>query len=175
MIRIECKNAPRRNRAFIRSMPAAEKASFPSGAKPLPQYARHRRHLYGESPEWGLASAVDRPWKRRFLGFSFLPDREATIRLAPKTVERFKSRIRELTSGTRPVSMDQRIRELNQYMVGWIGHFRLASAKTHCTTFDQWIRRRLRMCLWKQWKRVRTRQRVTPGVECAGILRPYHG
>ena len=104
-------------------------------------------------------SAVDRLWKRRFLGFSFLSDREATIRLAPKTVERFKSRIRELTSRTRPVSREQRIRELNQYMVGWIGHFRLASAKTHCTTFDQWIRRRLRMCLWKQWKRVRTRQR----------------
>ena len=43
--------------------------------------------------------------------------------------------------------------------MGWLGYFRLASAKTHCEQFDQWIRRWLRMCLWKQWKRVRTRIR----------------
>lgn len=104
-------------------------------------------------------SAVDRPWKRKFLGFSFLPDREATIRLAPKTVERFKERVRAITSRTRPVTMEQRIRELNRYITGWVGYFRIAAAKSHCETLDQWIRRRLRMCLWKQWKRIRTRYR----------------
>jgi len=104
-------------------------------------------------------SAVDRPWKRKFLGFSFLPDREATIRLAPKTVERFKERVRTITSRTRPVTMEQRIRELNRYITGWVGYFRIAAAKSHCETLDQWIRRRLRMCLWKQWKRIRTRYR----------------
>src|SRR6185312_7528124 len=46
-----------------------------------------------------------------------------------------------------------------RYLMGWIGYFRIASAKSHCERFDQWIRRRLRMCLWKQWKRVRTRIR----------------
>ncbi|HEY8529832.1 MAG TPA: group II intron maturase-specific domain-containing protein, partial [Paenibacillaceae bacterium] len=97
--------------------------------------------------------------KRKFLGFSFLPDREATIRLAPKTVERFKERVRAITSRTRSVSMEQRIRELNRYTTGWVGYFRIAAAKSHCETLDQWIRRRLRMCLWKQWKRVRTRYR----------------
>lgn len=104
-------------------------------------------------------SAVDRPWNRKFLGFSFLKDRKATIRLAPQTISRFKEKIRELTSRTRPVSMESRITMLNRYLVGWIGYFRLASAKKHCEKFDQWIRRRLRMCLWKQWKRVRTRIR----------------
>ncbi|MEF3305449.1 group II intron reverse transcriptase/maturase [Paenibacillus sp. GYB003] len=104
-------------------------------------------------------SAVDRPWNRKFLGFSFLSNKQATIRLAPKTISRFKEKIRELTNRTKPVPMEERIRRLNQYMLGWIGYFRLASAKKHCQSFDQWIRRRLRMCLWKQWKRVRTRLR----------------
>lgn len=104
-------------------------------------------------------SAVDRPWNRKFLGFSFLSNKQATIRLAPKTISHFMEKIRELTDRTRPIPMEERIQRLNRYMLGWIGYFRLASAKTHCQTFDQWIRRRLRMCLWKQWKRVRTRIR----------------
>ena len=54
-------------------------------------------------------SAVDRPWKRKFLGFSFLTNREATIRLAPKTLKRFKERIREITSRTKAISMEERI------------------------------------------------------------------
>lgn len=104
-------------------------------------------------------SAVDRPWNRKFLGFSFLSNRQATIRLAPKTIERFKEKIREITSRTRPMSMSERILKLNQYLMGWIGYFKLSSAKSHCERLDAWIRRRLRMCLWKQWKRVRTRIR----------------
>ncbi|MCZ8517411.1 group II intron reverse transcriptase/maturase [Paenibacillus filicis] len=104
-------------------------------------------------------SAVDRPWNRKFLGFSFLSNKQATVRLAPKTISRFKEKIRELTNRTRSMSMEDRITRLNRYLMGWIGYFRLASAKKHCEKFDGWIRRRLRMCLWKQWKRVRTRIR----------------
>jgi group II intron reverse transcriptase/maturase len=104
-------------------------------------------------------SAVDRPWNRKFLGFSFLSDKKATIRLAPQSLSRVKEKVRELTDRTRSVSMESRITKLNQYLIGWIGYFRLASVKGHCEKLDQWIRRRLRMCLWKQWKRVRTRIR----------------
>ncbi|NOU63242.1 transcription elongation factor GreAB [Paenibacillus sp. LMG 31461] len=104
-------------------------------------------------------SAVDRPWKRKFLGFSFLSDKKATIRIASQTLSRFKEKVRELTNRTRSMSMENRIMQLNRYLIGWIGYFKLASAKNHCGKFDQWIRRRLRMCLWKQWKRVRTRIR----------------
>lgn len=104
-------------------------------------------------------SAVARPWNRKFLGFSFTNHKQATIRLAPKTVERFKDKIRELTDRTKSMSMEDRIAKLNRYTMGWLGYFRLASAKKHCEQFDQWIRRRLRLCLWKQWKRVRTRIR----------------
>ncbi|MBN2984554.1 group II intron reverse transcriptase/maturase [Cohnella algarum] len=104
-------------------------------------------------------SAVDRPWNRKFLGFSFLWDKKATIRLAPQTISRFKEKVRELTNRSRSMSMEKRIMQLNRYLIGWIGYFRLASAKGHCEKLDQWTRRRLRMCLWKQWKRVRTRIR----------------
>lgn len=104
-------------------------------------------------------SAVDRPWNRKFLGFSFLSNRQATIRLSSKTISRFKEKVRELTNRTRSISMEERISRLKRYLMGWLGYFRTASAKSHCKRFDQWIRRRLRMCLWKQWKRVRTRLR----------------
>ncbi|BFH65703.1 group II intron reverse transcriptase/maturase [Paenibacillus azoreducens] len=104
-------------------------------------------------------SAVDRPWNRKFLGFSFLSNKKATIRLAPKTIHRLKEKIRELTSRTRPIAMEERIARLNRYLMGWLGYFRLASAQKHYERLDKWIRRRLRMCLWKQWKRVRTRIR----------------
>lgn len=104
-------------------------------------------------------SAVDRPWNRKFLGFSFLNDKKATIRLAPKTLERFKERIRELTSRTKSEPMDEKIRKVNIYLIGWIGYFQLAAAKKHCEVFDQWIRRRMRMCLWKQWKKPSARLR----------------
>ena len=104
-------------------------------------------------------SAVDRPWKRKFLGCSFLNDKAGTIRLAPKTLESCKEKIRKLTSRTWSVAMEERIRQVNQYLRGWIGYFHVASAKKHCEELDQWLRRRLRMCLWKQWKRTWTRFR----------------
>ncbi|MEC0170410.1 group II intron reverse transcriptase/maturase [Paenibacillus graminis] len=104
-------------------------------------------------------SAVARPWHRKFLGFSFLSQKQAGIRIAPKSLEACKERIRQLTSRTWSISMEERIKQLNRYLMGWLGYFRLASAKTQLQKLDQWIRRRLRMCLWKQWKRVRTRIR----------------
>lgn len=109
-------------------------------------------------------SAVARPWKRKFLGFSYLVQKGATIRLAPKTLERLKERIREITSRTRPMSMECRIEKLNTYLMGWIGYFHLAAMKGHCEELDAWIRRRLRMCLWKQWKTPKTRLRKLRGL-----------
>ncbi|WP_067936922.1 group II intron maturase-specific domain-containing protein [Alicyclobacillus kakegawensis] len=104
-------------------------------------------------------SAADRPWKLRFLGFSFRSDKLATIRLAPKTIERFKERVRQITSRSRSMPIAERIRQLNAYIMGWVAYYRMAEMKGRCERFDEWIRRRLRMCIWKQWKRVRTRYR----------------
>lgn len=104
-------------------------------------------------------SAVDRPWRRKFLGFTFQTGREARIRLAPKTVKRAKDRIRELTSRSRSITMADRIKRLNEYLVGWFGYFGLAQTKSIFAELDEWLRRRLRQILWKQWKRTATRAR----------------
>lgn len=105
-------------------------------------------------------SATDKPWKRKILGFSFFyaKEEEHKIRLSPKTVERFKQRIRELTSRTRGISIVERLRELNIYLKGWIGYFYLAQTRTVFDRLDGWIRRRLRACLIKQWKKPRTKR-----------------
>lgn len=104
-------------------------------------------------------SAVDRPCNRKFLGLSFAPGKEARIRLHPKSIIRLKERIRQLTNPHWSTPMQERIQKLNQYLMGWIGYFALAEAKTHLLRIEEWIRRRLRLCLWTQWKRIRTRYR----------------
>lgn len=103
-------------------------------------------------------SAVDRPWKRKFLGFSMLAQGRR-IRLASQSVERVKEMIRSLTQRSAAVSMSERIVRLNQYLGGWMGYFALAETPSIFSKLDEWLRRRLRMCQWKQWKRPRTRVR----------------
>ena len=71
-------------------------------------------------------SAVDRPWKRKFLGFSFTWNKDPKIRIAQQSMKKVKAKIREITSRKRPLSMVQRIKELNQYLTGWCGYFALA-------------------------------------------------
>ena len=104
-------------------------------------------------------SAVDRPWKLKFLGFSFYRNRGTHIRLAPKTIERFKTRVREITDRHNGISMQWRIEQLNAYLRGWLAYFALAAMPSVYRELDGWVRRRLRACLWKQWKRIRTRER----------------
>jgi RNA-directed DNA polymerase len=103
-------------------------------------------------------SAVDRPWKRKFLGFT-LYHVDKRIRLAEASVTKVKEKIRSLTQRSSGVSMSERIKQLNQYLGGWIGYFALSEAPSLFSELDEWLRRRLRMCQWKQWKRVRTRVR----------------
>lgn len=102
-------------------------------------------------------SAVDRPWKRKFLGFSYSVDKEPKVRVAQQSLRKAKVRIREITSRKKPMKMEERIQKLNQYLMGWCGYFSLADTPSSFRDMDQWIRRRLRMCLWKQWKNPRTK------------------
>jgi group II intron reverse transcriptase/maturase len=102
-------------------------------------------------------SAVDRPWKRKFLGFSFTVHKNPKIRVSTDSVKRFKQRIRELTSRKKSIAMDRRIGKLNQYLVGWLGYYQLAETPSLFKKLDSWIRRRLRMVRWKEWKKVQTK------------------
>jgi RNA-directed DNA polymerase len=104
-------------------------------------------------------SAVDRPWKRKFLGFSFTFNKKPKVRIANESIKRLKGKIRELTSRSKPIPMEVRIEKLNQYLTGWCGYFALADTPSKFKEFDEWIRRRLRMIEWKQWKNPKTRVR----------------
>ena len=104
-----------------------------------------------------LKSAVARPWERKFLGFSFTNRREPKRRIAPKAVDRFKERVRELTSRTRGVSIERRAEELTRYLRGWLGYFGKCETPSVLLGLEQWLRRRLRSAIWKQWKRGTTR------------------
>ena len=106
-----------------------------------------------------LKSAVDRPWKRKFLSFSFTSHKESKIRIAKIALERMKKKIRKITSRKKPFSIEYRIEQLNQYLVGWLGYFALIDTPSILKLLDSWIKRRLRMCLWKDWKNPRTRVR----------------
>ena len=103
-------------------------------------------------------SAVDRPWKRKFLGFSFYNKKDGVgIRVHAKPLDKLKDRVREILSRSNGLSMEQRVRALNYFIIGWVNYFGLADMKARVAELDEWIRRRLRMCIWKQWRKIRTR------------------
>ena len=101
----------------------------------------------------GPKSAVARPWERKFLGFSFTNAETPKRRIAPKAVLRFKERVRELTSRTRGVSIEKMAEDLARYLRGWIGYFGNCETPSVLERLEEWIRRRLRAVIWKQWKR----------------------
>jgi RNA-directed DNA polymerase len=95
-------------------------------------------------------SAVDRPWKRKFLGFTFTTQRKRSI--APASKAKFKKRIRELTKRNRGSSLERVVSELRSYLLGWRGYFGICQTPSVLRNFDSWIHRRLRCYAWKQWK-----------------------
>jgi len=102
-------------------------------------------------------SAVDRPWKRKFLGFSFTAEGKPRRRIAPESLKRVRARIRELTRRTRGVSLERMVADLAVYLRGWKGYFGICETRSVLRELDSWVRRRLRCLVWKQWKRGRTR------------------
>jgi RNA-directed DNA polymerase len=95
-------------------------------------------------------SAVDRPWKRKFLGFTFTTQRKRSI--APASRVKFKKRIVELTKRNRGASLVRVVSELRSYLLGWRGYFGFCQTRSVLRDFDSWIHRRLRSYAWKQWK-----------------------
>jgi RNA-directed DNA polymerase len=99
-------------------------------------------------------SAVAHIEERKFLGHRLL--RGGTLGIAPKSLERAKARIREITGRSRGISFERMIRELNSFLTGWVTYFRYAACKSHLTALDSWIRRKLRCARLKQCKRTKT-------------------
>jgi RNA-directed DNA polymerase len=95
-------------------------------------------------------SAVARPEERKFLGFSISND-GSERRIAPKALDKFKAKIRDLTCRTRGLSLQQIVDDLVPYLLGWRGYFGFCQTPRVLTNLEAWIRRRLRMYLWRQW------------------------
>jgi len=103
-------------------------------------------------------SAVARPQERKFLGFSFTNGPEVKRAIAPKALERFKRRIREVTRRAEGVSIEATIAELAPYMRGWRGYFGFCETPEVLIYLTRWVRLRLRAALWRQWKTNRRRR-----------------
>jgi len=107
-------------------------------------------------------SAVDRPWNRKFLGFSFTSQRVSRIKAAPQSVERFRDKLRQRFREGRGRNLRQFLEALRPQLRGWAGYFGIAETRGVFDELDQWIRRKLRCMEWRKWKRPRRRmQRLT--------------
>jgi RNA-directed DNA polymerase len=103
-------------------------------------------------------SAVARPQERKFLGFSFTAGPEVKRVIAPKALDRFKRRIREITRRAKGVSIQKTIEELASYMRGWRSYFGFCETPEVLVSLTRWVRLRLRAALWRQWKTPRRRR-----------------
>jgi group II intron reverse transcriptase/maturase len=104
-------------------------------------------------------SAVGRPSARKFLGLRIVRGAKAIVSIAPKSINRFKKQVRRLTRRNRGVSFPKVLTDLKKFTDGWVGYFRIARTPSVYKELDEWIRRRLRCYVWKQWKKPRNRAR----------------
>jgi RNA-directed DNA polymerase len=108
-------------------------------------------------------SAVDRPWKCKFLGFTV--SRNGTkLKVADKAIDKLKDRVRELTRRTRGHRLTDIVAELRDTLLGWKAYFGIAEVLSPLRDIDKWIRRKLRCYHWKQWGRAGYRELRRRGV-----------
>ena len=103
-------------------------------------------------------SSVTRPWLMKLLGFTFYHKKgEKGISVHRKSIAVYKDKIRAITCRSKPYSMAVRLERIRQLNQGWGHYFKLSEAKSVFEELDKWVRSRIRLCYWQQWKRVRTR------------------
>src|SRR5499427_9140765 len=120
-------------------------------------------------------SAVARPQERKFLGFSFTAGPDVKRVIAPKTLDRFKQRIRDITRRAKGVSIKTTMEELATYMRGWRGYFGFCQTPEVLVALTRWVRLRLRAALWRQWKTPRRRRAALIALGVRGELRNMAG
>ena len=102
-------------------------------------------------------SGTGKAWERKFLGFRL--DRKKRIGIAPESLERFKTKVREMWDGRRSGSSNQLRDEWRRYVRGWWGYFQLAEARGPIYELEGWVRRHIRKCFWQRWHGVAGRLR----------------
>jgi group II intron reverse transcriptase/maturase len=96
----------------------------------------------------------------KFLGYGFYPSKKGIkLRVHGKSIAKMKDKVREITSRSDGISYEVLKLKLKQYVIGWVNYFKLADMKTLLLEIDKWLRRRLRMFIWKRWKKTKTRYR----------------
>lgn len=110
----------------------------------------------------GAKSAVDRPWKRQFLGFTF--SSKLNRRISSKSIKGFKNRVREITRRVRGRRIEVIVKELRRFLLGWQAYFDFTEVRYILRGLDSWVKRRLRCYLWKQWGRRGYRELLKRGV-----------
>ena len=94
----------------------------------------------------------------KYLGYSFnVMKGKCQLTVHPKSKAKMKSRLKELTSRSNGWGYSKRKQKLKEYIRGWVGYYHLANMKRLLLTTDEWLRRRIRMCIWKAWKKVKTK------------------
>jgi len=104
-------------------------------------------------------SAVDRPWRRKFLGYSVTTHKQVKLKVAPASVKRLKTKIRMMCRKGRGRNLRRLLGELEPMLRGWLNYYRYSEVKASFEELDQWFRRKLRCILWRQWKRPKTQAR----------------
>ena len=132
---------------IVKSLRAGERV-----LKSISYFISHRLKLVVNETK----SRVVKTNESKFLGFTF---KGGLIHWHPKTVQKFKQQVRRLTNRNWGVSMQYQIFKLSQYLRGWINYFGIASGYQRCVELDHWIRRRVRMAYWRQWRKPRTKVR----------------
>jgi group II intron reverse transcriptase/maturase len=103
-------------------------------------------------------SSVTRPWRSKLLGFTFYHKKgEKGISVHRKSIAAYKDKIRAITCRSKPYKMEERMMQIRRLNYGWGNYFKLSEAKSVFERLDEWVRSRVRLCYWKQWKKSRTR------------------
>jgi RNA-directed DNA polymerase len=103
---------------------------------------------------------ISRPYESTLLGYSFYWYKSKwEIRIAPKSEKRIREKCKLLTNRDKPISLARRIGQLEEVIRGWVQYFRLAKGKGLMRTLDNYVRMRMRMCKWKEWRRPKARRR----------------
>jgi RNA-directed DNA polymerase len=114
-------------------------------------------------------SAVARPWKRSFLGYTLTAHKKPLLKVAARSVERLKTRVRAITKAGRGKTLAETVKALTLLLRGWAAYFKLSQVRGVFEELDKWIRRKLRCILWRQWKKPMTRAKklIERGIEWA--------
>ena len=134
---------------YVKSKKAANRVM-----KNITKYIEHTLKLKVNTEK----SKVERPWSCKFLGYSFYRSKDGIkFRVHEISAKKLKDKLRKLTGRNKIGNIKATYEKIKLLVVGWINYFKLANMKGLMGRIDKWLRRRIRMCYWKQWKKISTK------------------